>query len=182
MQNNSRERGERERGERERERWERERESEREREREERDGRRERERERREREEERRERRERERERERELRRGKWKEWEYVGLWGFYACLFFPLHKWILWKLILCLKLQDVNLLFHYRSPNREIKRSQICFLLFYSVTQQACIVTKGHVCCIFIWSSLATIGAQSTSNPHPLKAISIKVSNWISA
>ncbi len=47
-------------------------------------------------------------------------------------------------------ELQDVNLQFQYRSPNCEIKRSQICFLLFYSVMEQACIVTKGHVCCNF--------------------------------
>ncbi len=32
--------------------------------------------------------------------------------------------------------LQDVNLQFQYRSPNCEIKRSQICFLLFYSVME----------------------------------------------
>ncbi len=33
-------------------------------------------------------------------------------------------------------ELQDVNLQFQYRSPNSEIKTSQIWFLLFYSVME----------------------------------------------
>ncbi len=54
-----------------------------------------------------------------------------------FLCLFvFPLTQVDSMKAYFVSELQDVNLLFHYRSPNHEIKRSQIWFLLFYSVTQ----------------------------------------------
>ncbi len=85
-------------------------------------------------------------------------------------------------------KLQDVNSQFQYRSLNCEIKRSQLLFLLFYSVTETSLhtyIYYSNQRPCMLEFLLITGIsyhGAPSTPNTHPLERLFGQGSNSISA
>ncbi len=69
-------------------------------------------------------------------------------------------------------ELHDLNLQFQYRSPNCEIKRSHIWFLLFCSVMETS-LYSNQRPCVLqfLLITGISYMGAPSTSNTHQLKS-----------